>query len=439
MRSETLSAIRFGYGRSPMNSAATTTAGLLDAAKASSNLSPRLHSKTRRDQIAVHRAARDKGQEAQQEARRTLRRVLADDVRAYLSFAVSDPGFGARLVSFWADHFTVAANGPLLGTLVPDFVETAIRPNIAGPFPDLLRAAIKHPAMLIYLNQVQSVGPNSRIGKRRERGLNENLAREILELHTLGVDAGYKQTDVQAFAELLTGLSADKGGFIFRQGISEPGPHLVLGKRYGQSETSLSDIDGALTDIALHPDTATHLARKLVLHFIGREDDALIARMADAYLAAKGDLPTLYAVMLDHDHAWTPHLQKAKLPFDFIVSALRAAGATAQDVAETSRGDLRTGVIGAMQMMGQPIFRPPGPDGWDENPDAWITPPGLAARIRWATEFAERIEATHDPRDFLQMALADVASPILEFAVGGSESGVEGIALTLVSPEFNRR
>lgn len=161
--------------------------------------------------------------------------------------------------------------------------------------------------------------------------------------------------------------------------------------------------------------------------------------MAQAYLESGGDLPTIYAVLLEDELSWSPQFRKAKFPFDFIASSLRAAGATHADIIGMKQGDLRQGVFGATQLMGQPIFRPPGPDGWDEDPEAWITPPGLAARIRWATAFAERIEARHDPRAFLETALADAASPTLEFAVGGSESRVEGIALTLVSPEFNRR
>ncbi len=183
----------------------------------------------------------------------------------------SRTGFRERLVAFWTDHFTVAANGPVLSALVPDLVENAIRPHVGGRFGDMLEAVTLHPAMLIYLNQVQSAGPNSVAGKRRGKGLNENLAREVLELHTLGVGAGYTQDDVRQLAELLTGLSVDKSGFTFRSRIAEPGAEVVLGKRYGGGEASLGDIRAVLADIAVHPDTARHLARKLIVHFVGGE------------------------------------------------------------------------------------------------------------------------------------------------------------------------
>lgn len=439
MRRETISAIRYGYGLSPEQRQETSTSGLIEAAQSTSLQPARVTLDKRADLILKHRKARRQGDEARKAAQRRIQRSALDDLRHHVSLAVSDMGFGARLESFWSDHFTVAANGPVLRTLVPDFIESAIRPNITGSFPEMLKSAAKHPAMLIYLNQVQSVGPNSRVGQRKNRGLNENLSREVLELHTLGADANYSQADVRSLANLLTGLSVQRTGFVFRPQISEPGPHTILGTIYGNQIATLNDIEEALQDIALHPSTARHLAYKLVSHFVGIQDKELEVRIANTYLGSKGDLPATYAAMLDDDRAWRPEFAKAKLPFDYIVSALRAAGAQSKDIQKISTQDFRTGILGAMHLMGQPYLSPPGPDGWDEAQEAWITPPGLAARIKWAAAFAERLEATHDPRTFLESALADAASPVLEFAVAGSESRVEGIALALVSPEFNRR
>lgn len=439
MRRETVSAIRFGYGLAPGQTPAVTSEDLIGAARKTTNQAPRISLRLRAEKVRAYRMSREDGDAARKAAQQELRAIALADGRHYLSLTVGDPGFGARLTSFWADHFTVAANGPLLRTLVPDFIEAAIRPHITGRFADMLRAATFHPAMLVYLNQVQSIGPNSRAGQRRGKGLNENLAREILELHTLGVDADYTQTDVRSFAELLTGLSADKGGFVFRPGISEPGPHNILGAIYGARISTLDHIEDALEDIALHPETAWHLARKLTAHFLGIDDQNLINSIADAYLAADGDLVAAYLVLLDDPRSWEPGFQKTKPPFDFIASALRAAGGTPKEIAKIKPNDLRQGIYGAAELMGQTVFRPPGPDGWSEDAGTWITPPGLAARIRWAKGFAERIEGTQDPRTFLETALGDAASPTLTFAVGGSESRVEGIALTLVSPEFNRR
>ncbi|CAN0602203.1 unnamed protein product, partial [Ectocarpus sp. 12 AP-2014] len=225
-------------------------------------------------------------------ARQRLARNSMADMRAILQHAVTGPGFGERLVQFWGDHFTVAANGPILRVLAPDVVDNAVRPNISGRFSDMLRAVTLHPGMLVYLNQVQSFGPNSKAGKRTGKGLNENLAREILELHTLGVGAGYAQKDVRSFANLLTGLSADKGGFKFRNGLVEPGQHTVLGRVY---DGKLPGIEKALEDIAMHPDTARHLAVKLVTHFIGgTPDPEHVDHMAQAYLASNGDLLKIY-------------------------------------------------------------------------------------------------------------------------------------------------
>ena len=435
---ETISQIRFGYGLGGIRPIAASTSALLGEAKEAARTKPRISSSDRVKIFLAYREARQsKNEAAQKTARQKLARNSMDDMRAILQNAVTGPGFGERLVQFWGDHFTVAANGPILRVLAPDVVDAAVRPNIAGRFPDMLRAVTLHPGMLVYLNQVQSVGPNSKAGKRTGKGLNENLAREILELHTLGVGSGYAQSDVRSFANLLTGLSADKGGFKFRNVLVEPGRHTVLGRDY---DGKLPGIEQALEDIALHPDTARHLAVKLITHFVGGVPDPVhVDHVAQAYLASNGDLTKTYAALLEHPNTWSERFVKAKTPFDYIVSAFRAAKATKADIASIKPKDLRVGVAGAMQMMGQQLFQPPGPDGWGEAPETWITPPGLAARIRWAVGFSERIQESHDPRAFLETALGDAASPLLQFAVAGSESRVEGLALTLVSPEFNRR
>ncbi len=436
MRRETVSAIRFGYGLAPDWAASTEPARLVADAEAAAKRRARMDSAKRVALIQdLRRAPRDK----KKAARRAIMETAAEDIRQSLTEAVTGPGFGERLVAFWLDHFTVAANNPVLRVLVPDFVDTSIRPHINGRFPDMLRAAIKHPAMLIYLNQAQSIGPNSRAGKRRDRGLNENLAREVFELHTLGVDGSYDQSDVLGLAKLLTGLSVNQNGFTYRQAISEPGPHALLGQTYGGRAPKLADIESALDDIALHEETARHLSTKLQAHFIGQSFDDLTDKMAQAYRNADGRLSATYKTMLNDDRAWAGPLRKAKLPFGFIASSLRAAGATKSQIDSLSFRELRTGIVDSMQAMGQMLYVPPGPDGWDEAAETWITPPGLAARIRWSVGFAERIADDTDPRAFLESALADAATPLLTRAVAGAESRVEGIALTLVSPEFNRR
>lgn len=438
--SHTIAAIRYGYGFAPGEAPPRDAKGLLDALPVHT-AAPRVPMNER---IALNRAYRDAGRGNDEAARQRLRRQIGEmmsaDFRQMVTDAVTGPGFAERLVWFWADHFTVAVNSPVMRLAVGDYVASAIRPHIGSSFPSMLRAVVTHPAMLVYLDQISSVGPNSVAGQRRGRGLNENLAREILELHTLGVGAPYTQDDVRELANLLTGLSVGREGFVYRHRMSEPGPRTILGQTYGRRTPGLDQINAALADIALHPSTARHLAEKLVVHFVGGEPDPnWTAAIATAYLETGGDLRTTYAAFLGDERAWSGPFAKAKTPFEFIVSALRASGATANDIANMPRRDFRQGVVGALQLMGQPPFQPQGPDGWPEEAAAWITPPGLAGRIRWAAGYAEKVLRDRDPRAFLDTALGDVASPTLRFAVAGAESRIEGCALTLASPEFNRR
>ena len=372
-------------------------------------------------------------------AQRKMRQSgLADAARIFNRPVRSEAGFLERLFFFWADHFTVSAKSQRLSFMLPAYLDEAIRPHVSGKFSDMLYAVITHPAMLIYLDQVASVGPRSRVGRRRNAGLNENLARELLELHTMGVGSGYDQTDVTELAELLTGLSVNADGFRFAPQMAEPGAETILGQRYGSAKRArLSDIRDALDDIALRPETATHLARKLVVHFLGTPDRDLIARTARAYQQSKGDLGAAYAAMLSHPSAWQAPLQKVKPPADFIISALRVLEFDGLD--SLSVKEFRQGVFQPMIAMGQTPFRPQGPDGWSEEAADWITPATLAARIEWAAGAARKLAPDRDPRAFIDTALADAASKELRFAARAAESKWEGIALILASPEFNRR
>ena len=360
--------------------------------------------------------------------------------RAIMARAVfTKTPFRERLVHFWMDHFTVAAkNLPTLVT-IPPMIDEAIRPHISGKFVDLLEAADLHPAMLIYLDQQNSIGPNSPVGKRRGRGLNENLARELLELHTLGVGAGYTQGDVRELAKLLTGIRyLPKRGVIHAKNQTEPGPKVILGNTYGQGR---ADIRTFLEDVSLHPDTARHLARKLAIHFVGGEPDPeFVEQMADAYLRSDGDLSATYAAMLDHPAAWGAMGAKVKPPFEYIASGLRAAGVTRAAMMGDDMRNYRDLVLRPMQLMGQEFGRAPGPDGWPEEAEAWVTPSALAGRLQWALQVARLIAPRTDPRAFIDHALGvGRASEALRFAAHKSQSKEEAIAMILASPEFNRR
>ncbi len=370
-----------------------------------------------------------------------VRLLVARDIGTRCTRAVlSNQGFRERLVSFWADHFTVIPKGQEQRLLYGHFFDQAVRPHVGGRFADLLIASTLHPSMLTFLDQNKSVGPNSRGGKRRNRGLNENLAREVLELHTMGVNGSYTQNDVRQLAELLTGLVVTSQGTEFKKTLAEPGAETVLGKSYGGGAANSADILAFLQDLAVHPDTADYIARKLVVHFISDQPDTdLIAHMRDAFLRSGGDLPTVYAAMLEHPGAWENLGGKVKQPFDLIVSGYRALNVAEGAISKHAAHAIRRLFWLPLIAMGQPVLRAPGPNGWPEEAEAWITPQGLAARLQWALVASATFGKDLDPRVFVKDTLREVAGGTLISAVGGSENRTEALALVLSSPEFNRR
>ena len=362
---------------------------------------------------------------------------------ARISFAraVDNPdGFRERLVRFWADHFSTTAKNKQTRLLPVTLIEDAIRPNIGLRFADMLKAVTLHPAMLVYLDQVLSIGPTSRAGKKRDKGLNENLARELLELHTLGVDAGYSQTDVRQMAELLTGLAVNpETGFVFDPRRAEPGAETVLGISYEGDGTA--PILKALDDLAMRPETAGHIARQMAVHFVSDTPDAdLVAHIRAAYLTTGGDLMAVYAALLDHPAAWGVGAAKARQPFDFIVASFRALGMSGAELIAMDDNSFVQLIANPMQAMGQPLLGPPGPDGWPEEAQAWINPAGLAARINWAMDVPVQLLANlPDPLALAVRALGPRASEKLIWAAPKAESQREGVGLVLASAEFNRR
>jgi uncharacterized protein (DUF1800 family) len=443
-----LSAIRYGTGM-PAAPSRTTPEAMLASLAGPDFTARAWPGITMAEALPVYRQA--------VELRRQLRRdetlrpayreanqaVQAQATRGFLVQLVrgvaAEDGFRERLVQFWADHFTTEARFRHDAGLTPAMIEECIRPHVGGRFGDLLAAVMLHPAMLLYLDQVQSVGPGSAAGQRRNAGLNENLARELLELHTLGVGAAYGQDDVREAAELLTGLTANpEEGFVFNPRMAEPGAEIVLGQSYeGEGVQPVLDL---LADLARHPDTARHLARKLVVHFISdTPDEGQVAAMAEAYLTADGGLSATYAAMFAHPAAFAPIAVKARQPFDFMVAALRALQVDPVKILDEGRGAIRRRLILPMQAMGMAWMRPGGPDGWEEAAEAWITPQGMAARITWAMAMPEQFGRLPDPREFVVTALGNRASERLIWAVNASQDQREGVGLILASPEFNRR
>jgi uncharacterized protein (DUF1800 family) len=445
---ESITAFRFGYGLRPGEPSSPPEAMLAGVARGGREAAGRPSTLAERE-AAFDRILQVRGKPGMEktlaEARQAVDAQLAADRSARIATAVLSPdGFYERLVWFWTDHFAISAalvDDRRLASITPTFEVDAIRPHVAGSFAALLRAAVKHPAMMKYLGQNTSYGPNSKLGRERGRGLNENLAREILELHTLGVGANYNQIDVREFAELLTGLTIDSaaGRMAFQPERAEPGTETILGKTYGGAPiASHLEIDAVLDDLAVHPATARHIARKLATHFVADEPDPdLVAHLEKAFRLHDGDLMAVYAALLEHPASWNGIGSKVRQPFDFVVASLRATGPA--DVADLALGDPPVDPVAALTRMNQPIWEPPGPDGWPEAAGSWISPPGLTARIEWASQLGVVLEPRIDPRTFVDVALGPLARKETRSAVRSAAERWEGIALVLASPEFNRR
>ena len=372
--------------------------------------------------------------------------VLA--VRSSAARALDAPdGFRERLVAFWTNHFCTAAKDAITTYLPALMVEEAIRPNLTGSFAQLLVAATTHPAMVMYLDQNTSYGPHSQAARKRKLGLNENLGREVMELHSLGVAAKYTQTDVTQMALLLTGLTFEpaRDGATFDPNRTEPGPKTVLGKTYGGKGPAA--VHAGLADLAARPETARHISAKLAMHFIADiPPQGLVDAMTTAWMDTGGDLMTAYQVLLTHPAAAEAPLAKVRWPSDYLVAGLRALGVDGAEVMALADGPFRREVMKSMAAMGMPWFKPGGPNGFSEEADAWINPPLLAARIAWAMTMPSAVLGTKgatapalDPRLLVDQVLGTRVSPELRQAIGRAESKQQGLGLILASVEMNRR
>ncbi|MGB0411256.1 MAG: DUF1800 domain-containing protein [Pikeienuella sp.] len=436
----TISAIRFGYGFHPDQHPPRGPDDLMRHLLRPDNTLPSGPTVQERHAALKQFIKEKKAKTGDNTARRMIRGMVNRDLTSrVLAPIVSTTGFFERLATFWSDHFTVAMRGQSTRVIVGRYEADAIRPHIAGNFRDMLRASATHQAMLMFLNQIQSIGPNSKAGKRNGRGLNENLAREIIELHTLGVGAAYTQKDIQQFALLLTGLwiNPRTGETVFNQRRAEPGEKIILGQRFGRQAHVLADISAALDHLARHPATAQHIARKLAIHFVSDSPpQSLIKAMANAFTANDGALRPVYQAMLEHTESWRTFGNKVKQPFDFVVSSIRAAGG---DRARIWRAQNGMQAVRALRFMNQPVLAAPGPDGWPEGARDWINAQGLTVRLKWASDLAQAMGQRADPRAFLTTALSDTAREETVFAVTNAAEKWEGVALALASPEFNRR
>ncbi|MDX2482413.1 MAG: DUF1800 domain-containing protein [Pseudodonghicola sp.] len=451
--------IRFGCGLSPQFAPPTSLSGLLaglDGPDAMADRFPMLSYDayiTRRAHWLDLRKKRRTSSGARAEAfakqaAAVNRSFYEDRVRGFgltaLRWSLTDQGLRERLALFWADHFTTVGKSAPQRSLISIYIDAAIRPNLSGRFADLLIAAVTHPMMLAYLDQQTSVGPGSVYAQRQSklRGLNENLAREVMELHTLGVDGPYTQADVRQLAELFTGLGISKTGALqFNQRRAEPGSESVLGRSYGGDPARLEPVLQVLRDLAVHPATADHIARKLAVHFVSDSPDpGLVDHMAARFLATDGDLRAVYAAMLEHPAAWHDGPGNVKPPFDFVASACRALAVPQDRLQDTSVRQMNRLLVQPIGVMGQSWQRPSGPDGWSEEDTAWVTPQGLSARLRWAMAVPTRmLPELPDPRQFVTDALGATVPEPVRFAARAAETRAEAVGLILSAPAFQRR
>ncbi|MGH6771088.1 MAG: DUF1800 domain-containing protein [Xanthobacteraceae bacterium] len=360
-------------------------------------------------------------------------RLYRDEASARLGAALdAEIGFVERLAWFWSNHFCVSASKGQVRPLAGAFEREAIRAHVLGKFGDMLLAVESHPAMLFYLDNAWSIGPNSPAGQRRGRGLNENLAREILELHTLGVRTVYSQADVTSFAKVITGWTVipprqnpQRGGeFVFRRRLHEPGPQTVIGKAY--SEAGVEQGRAVLADLAHHPATAKHIARKLARHFVG-EDHTLIVRLEKVFRDTGGDLKELAKALVVAPESWSAPRARLKRPAEWIVGALRATGA---------RPNVQP-VIQAQNLLGEPLWRPPAPNGFSDDDATWLA--GLSQRLDIANQFARRVAGDADPMTVFEDSIAPIASEQTRRAIMRAESRPQALALLFMAPEFQRR
>ena len=371
-------------------------------------------------------------------------RVFLAEVDARFNGTIREPviGFPERLAMFWANHFAVAVSkGPALRVTAGAFEREAIRPHVFGRFEDMLLAVETHPAMLAFLDNQQSIGPDSRAGTRSKRGLNENLAREIMELHTLGVDGGYTQRDVTSLARIITGWTIERGQrgphgaplshagtFAFNANAHEPGPQSLLGVTY--RDDGVEQGRAALRDLARHPSTARHIAKKLARHFVADvPPSALVSRLSDTFTRTRGDLSAVYLALIGSEEAWTPELVKIRSPIEYLVALLRATGERPKPQA----------IAGTLNALGQPLWNPSGPNGFADTVDAWASSEGLATRIDLANLIAAATLRNDDPRHFAQAILGPLLSPHTEQAMARAEDRKQALALAYLSPEFQRR
>ena len=406
---------------------------------------------------AVREAKRESAQgmaveaDAANAVREKVRPLVAQAATARLARAMQSPTqLEEVLVEFWFNHFNVFAGKGPVSVLVADYEGRAIRPYVLGRFRDMLGATAKHPAMLHYLDNERSVvagyqppaaarrylADKPELKARVATGLNENYARELMELHTLGVDGGYSQRDVTELARILTGWGIDQrkallGGtgdlFHFDINKHDPGDKIWL----GQTVASNGQAEGerALDVLAAHPATARHIAFKLAQAFVADEPPArLVGRLSETFKTTGGDLKAVTRTLIQSEEFWSREAAGAKFksPYQYLISSLRAVDAPLTNPAV---------LLQALAQSGQPLFGAATPDGYKNTAAAWRSPEALTQRVQLATTLSSRIGLK--PEALLNTLGASVSEATRKTL--SAEPMGQQVALLLASPDFMRR
>jgi uncharacterized protein (DUF1800 family) len=374
------------------------------------------------------------------------RPIYIEEATARLRAAVtSHRPFIERLTQFWTNHFAVSVDKFKVLGIAGSFEREAIRPHVLGAFSELTLAVEQHPAMLLYLDNETSIGPHSEVALRVARrrpdarlGINENLAREIMELHTLGVDGGYTQADVTTFAKVLSGWSigggagrlagGEPGRFVFRPQLHEPGSQVILGTRY--AEAGVEQGEAVLRALSLHPATARHIATKLARHFMSDDPPpGVVARLARVFLQSGGDLPSVYRALVRSPEAWRAPLVKYKTPSDYVISTFRGLELPVEG----------RGALAGFELLGQRTYSPGSPAGWPDRSSDWDGASALLKRLEWANVLGERLAARLDARQLAPELLGGTLGQSTRTAIARAASAAQALTLLLASPEFLRR
>jgi uncharacterized protein (DUF1800 family) len=374
--------------------------------------------------------ARDPGPAIPQE-------IFLEEAKARLNAAAAaDIGFAERLVWFWSNHFCISASkGGGVAQLAGAYEREAIRPHVLGHFGDMLLAVETHPAMLLYLDNARSIGPNSPAGRAGGKGLNENLAREILELHTLGVRTVYSQADVTRFADVITGWTIvpprpelpHAGEFTFNPRMHEPAAQKVIDRTY--PDAGFEQGRAVLQTLSRHPATARHVATKLARHFVADDPSlALVDKLSKRFLDTQGNLKEMAKTLIAAPESWASPPRKLKRPGEWMIGMLRATGSQQPDIKP---------IMQAQNLLGEPLWRPPAPNGFADKDAAWID--GMAQRLDIATQAARRLGSQVDPKAVLEVTLGPLASAETRQTINRAESRPQALALLFMAPEFQRR